>query len=113
MNRLRLHGTRVDVTHFLAGHGGDRKFDAAFHGVERDVAMGVVYHDSTFSADHFDPSGRKIGISRREHPSRTDGEYAAVVQRDHDPGAIRNVVSRLHDFADFLGIYANGLAWRE
>src|SRR4029077_14519190 len=47
---------------------------------------------------------------RGKYPSRADGEYAAVVQRHHNPGAIGNVVGRLHDFADFLRVNTDRFA---
>ncbi len=57
MDRFRLHGSCIHVLYFFTGHGGEREFDAALHGVDANVAMGVVHHDRAFAADHLDPRG--------------------------------------------------------
>src|SRR5207302_7514365 len=113
MNCLRFHRARIDVPDLFPRHCRDWKFDASLHGVESDVTMRVVHHDRAFGADQFDPGRGEIGISRRKHPSGADSKYTAVMERHHDPGAIRNIVGGLHDFAYFLCVNANWLPGRK
>jgi len=43
---------------------------------------------------------------RRKDPAGANREYAAVVQRNNDPNAIRDVMRRLHDFVHLLCVDA-------
>src|SRR6266849_6825571 len=71
--------------------------------------MGVVDHDRPFGANHLNPGGREIGIGWREHPACADGKHTPVIQGDDNPYAIRYIVRRLHDFANFLSVHTDRL----
>ena len=93
--------------HFFARHRGERKFNAALHRVEatsRCVSSTMI---APSRADHLNPCGREIRISRRKHPARPNRKHAAIIERHDDPRAIRHAVRRIHDLVHQLRVNAH------
>ena len=64
--------------------------------------MSIVDDQGPFGAYKFYPGRGKVRIGRRQDPTRADRKHHTIIHGNHNPLAIVNAVSRVHNFTDSL-----------